>query len=235
MFNANLRSVLSQVNNITNSVILRYPETIAVSEDRSMMVRFNVSELDSDEFPEIPLNDTLGDFLRLFKLFGDERDISFSGNVVNVSDKEHSVKYITYNKDLMTPFDVDGKQFEVTKGVPTVAEFTLSTEDIKALKDAASIFKNLESVIIESKDGKLTLSLGNTNSFNAQSNTYTISKEYTELTKDFKVSLSMDKFSRLPMSSYTMQLKYNSDRDKYRLYAVNNSLTDMKLLVSCAV
>lgn len=232
MFNNTLCSLLSQVNNVTNSIILRYPETIAVSEDQGMLVRFNVSELDSDEFPEIPLNDSLSDFLRIFKLFGDERNITFNGNVVNIADTEHSVKYITYDKELLTPFDKDGKQFEVTKNVPTVAEFTLTVDDIKALKDASSIFKNLESVIIESKDGKLTLSLGNTSSFNAQSNEYAITKECTELTKDFKVSISMEKFSRIPVSSYTIQVKYNSDRDKYRLYAVNNNLSDIELIMS---
>lgn len=235
MFNSNLCAVLSQVNNITNSVILRYPETVAVSEDQGTLIKFNVSDIDPDEFQEIPLNDSLSDFLRLFKLFGDDRTVSFNGNVVNISDSNHAVKFITYDKELMLPFDKDSTQIERTKEVPTVAEFTLTVDDIKALKDASSIFKNLESVIIESKDGQLTLSLGNVNSFNAQSNEYAITKECTELSKDFRVSISMDKFSRIPASSYTVQIKYNSDRDKYRLYAVNDTLTDMEMVMSLNV
>lgn len=233
MFNANLLNVLAQANNVTNSVILRYPETVAMSEDRCLMMRFNTAELDAEEFPEVPLNDSLSDFLRIFKLFNpDERTVIFDGNVISVSDKTHSVKYITYDKSLMTAFDLNSTQFERTKEVPTIAEFTLTPDDIKTIKDAYAIFRNLENVIFESKDGKFTISLGNTSSFNAQSNTYSVTKECTELSKDFKVSIGMDKFSRIPSSTYTIQIKYNSERDKYRIFAQNDIV---EMILSCAV
>lgn len=235
MFNTQLLTVLSQVNNITNSVILRYPETVAVSEDQSMYLRFNTKALDADEFSEVPLNDSLADFLRIFKLFGNDRTVSFNNNVINVSDGAHNVKYITYDKELMTVFDKNSSQFERTKEVPTVAEFTLTIDDIKALKDASSIFKNLENVIIESKDGKLTLSLDNLNSFNAQSNTYSLSKECTELSKDFRIAMTIGNFAKIPVSEYTIQIKYNSERDKYRIFAINNTIDDFEMIISCAL
>lgn len=235
MFNSQLCSVLNQINGITNSVILKYPETVALAEDRSLMVRFNVASFDADEFQEVPLNDGLSDFLKIFKLFGDERKVTFNNNVINISDGTHAVDYITYDKALMSTFDVNATQFERTKQVPTIAEFSLTIDDIKALRDAGNIFKNLDNVIIEAKDGQLKLSLGNLNSFNAQFNTYSITKETTLLTKDFKIAMTRANFNKIPMSNYVIQIKYNSERDAYRIFATNSSIDDFELIMSCAL
>ncbi len=59
MFNKNVTDVLTQLNGITNSVILKYPQTVAVSESQDMLVLVDISALDSEGFPEIGLKDNL--------------------------------------------------------------------------------------------------------------------------------------------------------------------------------
>lgn len=85
MFNKNVTDVLSQVNAVTNSVILKYPQTVAVSESQDMMLLVDISALDGDSFPEIGLKDSLSDFLNLFKLFPEDRTVSVEGNTIDVS------------------------------------------------------------------------------------------------------------------------------------------------------
>ena len=71
MLNKNLIKTLSTINPITNSIVLQYPVTYGVSEDHAISFKINVSEIDSDDFNDINLNDSLKDFISLFSLFND--------------------------------------------------------------------------------------------------------------------------------------------------------------------
>ena len=85
MFNKNVTDVLSQINGVTNSIILKYPQTVAVSESQDLLVLVDLSALDSDSFPEIGLKDSLSDFLNLFKLFPENREVQIEGNSINIT------------------------------------------------------------------------------------------------------------------------------------------------------
>ncbi len=85
MFNKQLIDVLTQINGITNSVILKYPKTVTASEAQDMLVLLDISALDEDEFSDIGIMDNLSDMLGLFKLFPDDRDVSIDANTISVS------------------------------------------------------------------------------------------------------------------------------------------------------
>lgn len=231
MFNKEVIGVLTQINNVTNSVILKYPQTVAISESQDMMILFDVSSLDSDEFPDIGLKDSLGDLLNLFKLFPEERDISIDANVINVSSGTLSSSYIMDNIALMDAYNKDPIQFEKTESAPSVATFDLSTEDIKSIKSASGVFKDLSEVIFKSTDGDMIISLGATNKFNAKSNTFSVLKS-ADTSKEFEIKIPVENFKMLPVSEYTISVKYNSSRDSYRLMLDNKSLDGFKILMT---
>jgi len=234
MFNKNVTEVLSQINGITDSVILKYPVTVAVSESQDMMVYADISKLDSDPFGDIGLMNSLSDFLNLFKLFPEDRNIEIDGNTINVSSGSTSSSYIVDNVALMDAYDKSPEQFDKTEAVPSVASFSISVEDIKNIKSATGVFKDLSEVLITSQDGDIKVSLGATNKFNAKSNTYSVTKSATT-SKEFEIKIPVDNFKMLPVSDYTVEVKYNSARDSYRILLINDSLEGFKVLMSVKV
>lgn len=234
MFNKNVTDVLAQVNGVTNSVILKYPKTVAVSESQDMMLLVDISALDDTPFPEIGLKDSLSDFLNLFKLFPEDRTVEVDNNTIDVSAGGMSSSYIMDNIALMDAYNKSPEQFDKTEQVPSVATFDLTVDDIKNLKSATGVFKDLSEVIFVSQDGDMKVSLGATNKFNAKSNTFSVNKT-ANTSKEFEIKIPVDNFKMLPVSDYTVEVKYNSQRDSYRIMMVNKSLEGFKVLMSVKV
>ena len=234
MFNKNVTDVLSQLNGVTNSIILKYPQTVAVSESQDIMLMVDISKLDADAFPNIGLKDSLSDFLNLFKLFPENREVQIDGNTVNVSGGSMSSSYIVDNIALMDAYNKEPEQFAKTESVPSVATFDLTVDDIKNVKSATGVFKDLSEVLFTSQDGDMKISLGATNKFNAKSHTFSVSKT-ANTSKEFEIKIPVDNFKVLPVSDYTVDVKYNSARDSYRILMSNKSLDGFKVLMSVKV
>lgn len=234
MFNKNVIDVLQQVNGVTNSVILKYPQTVAVSESQDLMLLVDLSKLDNDSFADIGLKDSLSDFLALFKLFPEDRSVNIEGNTIDVASGTMSSSYIMDNIALMDAYNKQPDQFDKTEAVPSVATFDITLEDIKNLKTATGVFKDLSEVIFKSQDGDMKISLGATNKFNAKSNSFSVSKQ-ANTNKEFEIKIPVDNFKMLPASEYTVDVKYNSARDSYRILMTNKSLEGFKVLMSVKV
>lgn len=231
MFNQNSLDVLQAVNQITNSAILEYPVSVFVAETGDIQVYWDISKVDPDEFPTIGLMDSLSDFLQLFKLFPEDRSVDVQDNVINVKSGRTASTLITSNLVLMDAFKRDATQFERTEEAPSIAVFDLEVEDMKQIKSASGVFRDLTEVIITSKDGDIEVSLGATNRFGARSNTYSVVKD-AETTKEFEIKIPVENFKVLPNSEYEMQIKYNEKRDSYRILMINKSLDGLKLMLS---
>jgi len=234
MFNAKMIDVLTQVNGITNSIILKYPKTVAVSPSGDMMVLVDISNLDSDEFADIGFQEALGDFLNIVKLFPEDRDIAIEGNTIQISHNELSSSFIIDNTALMDAYNKDSEQFDKTAEVPSVATFDINIDDIKNIKSATGVFKDLSEVLFTSQDGDITISLGATNKFNAKSNKFSVTKS-AQTSKEFEIKIPVENFKMLPSSEYTIDVKYNSARDSYRILMSNKSLDGFKILMSVKV
>lgn len=231
MFNSNTLDVLQSINQITNSAILEFPVSVFVAETGDIQAYWDISKVDPDEFPSIGLMDSLSDFLQLFKLFPEDRSVSIEDNVISVKSGRSASTLITSNLVLMDAFKRDATQFERTEEVPSVAVFDLEVEDMKQIKSASSVFRDLTEVIITSQDGEIEVSLGATNRFGARSNTYSVVKD-AETTKEFEIKIPVENFKVLPNSEYEVQIKYNSKRDSYRILMINKTLDGLKLMLS---
>lgn len=234
MFNKNVTDVLSQINNITNSVILKYPKTVAISEAGDVLVMVDISKLDSDAFVDIPLKDGLSDFLNLFKLFPEDRTVAIDANTINISHGKMQSSFIMDNIALMDAYDKDSSQFTKTDEVPSVATFDLLVDDIKNLKAATGVFKDLSEIIFKSQDGDVNVSLGATNKFNAKSNTFSVTKDSTA-SKEFEIKIPVENFKMLPLSEYQVDVKFNSARNSYRIMLKNKTLDSFQVLMSVKV
>ena len=210
MLNTNVQQVLKELNSITNSGIITYPRTVLVSDAQDIMVDVNIQDLDADEFPKIHLMDKLQDFLSLLGLFSDA-EVDLTEKELNLKQGSKKSSFLFDNPVLMSAFERDSAQFDKTEEVPDVCSFELSVDDFKDISKASGVFKDLEELIIQGQDGDTNLILGNTNSFNARSNTYSITKEGTS-SKEFTVKVPIQNFKKLPVSNYTFNVKYNEAR-----------------------
>jgi hypothetical protein len=229
--NKDLTNVLQQLNSITNTVILKHPITVAASEAKDIYVHLDISQLDTNAFPDIGLNDNLNNYLNLYKLFDDNRTVSFKGDTVEISSGDITSSYITDNVALMEAYDISPEQFQKTEEVPTVCSIDLTVDDIKKLKSATGVFKDLSEIIIKCQDSEVSMSLGATNKFNARDNSYKIRKN-TSATKEFEIKIPVENFKKLPESEYTFEVKYNESRDAYRILLKNKALSGLKLIMS---
>lgn len=231
MFNKQTLEILSQLNTITNSIILKYPQTVAVSEAQDILVLFDISEADSDPFEPIALKNSLGDLLGLVKMFPEERDITLENKTIHVNSDNMNSTFIMDNIALMDAYDKDPIQFQKTEAAPSVATFDLSSEDMKNIKAGSSVFKDLSEVIFTSQDGDMNVSLGATNKFNAKSNTFSVQKA-AETSKEFSIKIPVENFKMLPQSDYTIDVKYNSNKNSFRIILVNKTITSLKILMT---
>ena len=231
MFNQKVLDVLQQINAVTNSVILSYPVTVAVAETGDIQIHFDVSEVCETEFQKMGLMDSLNEFLSLFKLFPEDRSVDVQDNIITVKSGRQSSSFITSNLVLMDAYDRDAVQFQRTEEAPNAAVFELNTDDMKQIKSATGVFKDLSEVIIKSQDGEIEVSLGATNKFGARSNTYSVTKD-AETSKEFTIKIPVENFKVLPNSDYEFQVKYNSARDSYRILMLNKTLKGFKIMLS---
>lgn len=229
--NKELIQTLTQLSNITKTVILKTPITVAASEAKDIYVHLDVTELDGTKFPDIGLNGTLDEFLNLFKLFDDNRTINYNGDTIEISSDKITSSYISDNIALMEAYNISPEQFDKTEQVPTVCSIDLTVDDIKKLKAATGVFKDLSEIIFRCKDSEVSLSLGATSKFNARDNSYKIVKESAS-SKDFEIKIPVENFKKIPESDYNLEIKYNESRDAYRLLLKNKTLNGLKIILS---
>ena len=229
--NKQLVDTLSQLNTITNTLILKHPITVAASEAKDIYVYLDVSEIDANAFPTIGLNNNLSNYLNLFKLFDSDRTVNYNGDTIEITSDKITSSYISDNITLMESYDINPDQFDKTEQVPTVCTIDLTVDDIKKLKSATAVFKDLSEIIFRSRDNEVLLCLGNTNKFNARDNSYSITKD-SKSSKEFEVKIPVDNFKRIPESEYTLEIKYNEARDAYRLLLKNKTLSGLKIIMS---
>lgn len=231
IFSNNILEMLSKVNSVTNSAILRYPKTVVVSESNDIMIGMDLSKLGSDEFPEIGLNGCLGEFISVFKLFKEDRQVDVQGNTINISDDNIKSSYITSSIQLMEQFDKSPEQIEKTKSIPGVATFDITSDDMKKIKDASGVFKDLSELLITSRDGGVNLSLASTNKFNARSNTFSIAKD-AQTSKEFEIKLPIENIKMIPATDYECTVVYNSAKDAYRILLISKQIEGFEMLLS---
>lgn len=230
MLNQNTITLLSQINNITNSAIIKYPVSVFNNSSGDMYVHADISALDSDEFKEFGVYD-IGEFLNTFKLFDADRKVSIDGSTLNISGGNATVQYNTTNLTLLQDFNKDVSVFDKTEAVPTVSEFVLTSDDIKKIKQASGVFKDLTEIQLTSQDGDMQIALSASNKFNASSNKFGLTKE-SESSKEFTIGINAENFNKLPGIDYNVYVKYNSKVDSYRVMLASPEIEGFKILLA---
>lgn len=205
---------LSKMSSITDKVILKYPITTLNSEAIDMLVNIDTSKLGCQEFPDTGIYE-LNKFVHMFALF-DNPEITRTNNAIEFETPGTKSVYTISDLSVMENFDQKSSIIESLDNFPEVAKVDISVDVIKQIKQASSIYNELNVLTIEGKSNDLYLYLDAHNRFNSSNNTF--SKEFlNHSTMDFKLKINIENFIKLPMTNYTLKIKYNENKNAFRI------------------
>ncbi len=219
MFKQDTREILKSLIPITNKFVIQSPRIVFTDEFKQIVCSFDVSQI--EEFKEkIAIND-MANFLSAVDLLEDP-EITIKDRIINIKNSKSSIKYLT--SDLKSIDETSYKVVESTKGVNTIFSFTMSTDLIESLSKAMQVFKTSDTVFIKKEGESVSISLGQNESFNAATNEFSINIEDYDSSTDFEVKIPAQSLLRIPTLEYNFEVKYNEERDSYRIYLSNQVL-----------
>lgn len=235
MLNKSTVDVLQQLAPISvtksggNPVVIQYPNTIVASEAGDILINYDIRATEVGEFETMPIYN-ISEFISVFKLFSDERKVQRIDNIINITDSVSSVNY-KLGTEKQCGFVDRSNIFATVEAVPSVCEFSISKDNLKNLRNASGIFKDLDEYLFETTDTGVKISLASTNKFNAQSNTYSIGV-LGQSSKQFSLKLPVENLNKIPVSDYTLKVKYNASKDSYRIILESTEIENFKVLLS---
>lgn len=222
---------ISNCTNITNSITIKYPITMAVSDSRDMVMRIDLSDMEEFNRP-VSFFNRLSNFLCITKLYDDFK-INVHDNIITIQDanSKSSTDFIESYAELMTDYNFDEEQFTKTENAVSIQEFELTANEVKKLKTAGGTLQNIEKLIIENQGEELKIKLKSSNIAARVDDCFTIVKDIPS-TKQFNISIPFSNFTKLSNQNYKFFVKYNSKNNSYRVLIHNLDNDKIKLLLS---
>lgn len=222
---------ISNCTNITNSITIKYPITMAVSDSRDMVMRIDLSDMEEFDRP-VSFFNRLSNFLCITKLYDDFK-INVHDNIITIQDanSKSSTDFIESYAELMTDYNFDEEQFTKTENAVSILEFELTANEVKKLKTAGGTLQNIEKLIIENQGEELKIKLKSSNIAARVDDCFTIVKDIPS-TKQFNISIPFSNFTKLSNQNYKFFVKYNSKNNSYRVLIHNLDNDKIKLLLS---
>ena len=223
MLNTNTQSVLKSILPINNSFIMSYPKMTIVDEFKTVMGMIDMEKL-GDEFEEIGIFDG-AKFLGALDLMQDAT-FTLNNNIITAKDETSSMNFLTSSPSSLEDVTAKESIFETTIAAPSVTEFDITSDTLSRVKKAAGIFKTMNALFLTCVNGTVTMRLGAKETFNISDNSYSIGVDTTTNTsKDFELPIPLENVMKLPNVDYTVHVKYNEERDVYRVLFMNDLYT----------
>lgn len=222
---------ISNCTNITNSITIKYPITMAVSDSRDMVMRIDLSDMEEFDRP-VSFFNRLSNFLCITKLYDDFK-INVHDNIITIQDanSKSSTDFIESYAELMTDYNFDEEQFTKTENAVSIIEFELTANEVKKLKTAGGTLQNIEKLIIENQGEELKIKLKSSNIAARVDDCFTIVKDIPS-NKQFNISIPFSNFTKLSNQNYKFFVKYNTKNNSYRVLIHNLDNDKIKLLLS---
>ena len=230
MLNSNFIDFLKVINKFADTIIMRYPVTCGISEDKDIVYSFNIEKFDKNSFDQELGIAKLSSFLNMFQLFKPSREVEIENNIIKVHDEDTQAQYILSKPLVLSQYDAKEEQFVLTEKIPSVLEFELTQEMLKKLKNATSVFSELNTMVVEGSDISSVYLVQTESREKMSSNSFKIIINKTA-EKNFKTGIGTLTLSKLPLSDYLVKVKYNEAKGKYRILLESKSIKDFKIIL----
>lgn len=224
MFSKDFLNVVSKLNSISDKVIFKYPKTILSSEANDIVVLIDAEKLGCQQFDDTGIY-TLSKFLNMINLM-DSPEIKREQDYLVFTNTNQRAIFTLGDTDLLKESGHDMPAEIITRPLlfESASEAQVSADDIIKLKKAANIFNELNAIKIDCRDNNLSLSLDNHNKYNSSNNEFSI--EYLNCSnRMFELKIPVENFLKIPNCDYKLMVKYNEERDAYRVMFVAEYFT----------
>ncbi len=216
------RTLLKSLIPINNSMIIE-DEMFGSDEFKSIIFKANLKELEEgiETFGIFDVSNFLGSLDLL-----ENPEISIENNSIVATDESSTLKFITSDPSSLD-IDINPKVIDTTLAVDSILEFGLTSELLQKIKKASAVFKTFDSLFIVKESEKITLKLGAKDSFSKSNNSFSIAIAPSLNTgeNDFELAIPLESILKLPVFDYQLLVKYNSDKDVFRVVCKNALLT----------
>ena len=223
MLTKDTRAILKSMLSINNSAIIE-PTTYGRDEFSSIIFRLNLEDLETDPLPEFGIFD-MGSFLSALDLL-DEPTIELSGNIITATDANSTLKFVTSDISSLEDIAVKPTLIDSTLKVASILEFNFGAAALAKLKKAAGTFKVFDTLFIINDKSGIQLKMGTKDSFSKSNNSFSMKIESDVNTgKEFEIALPLESILKIPALDYTFHVKWNEQKDAYRVVLDNAIMT----------
>jgi ABC-type oligopeptide transport system ATPase subunit len=227
ILNENTRKVLQELTSLNDKFVLRTPYTVFSDEYKQVICAVNFEKLKENFDTPISVNE-MSLLLNSINLINDP-EITIENRIINIKNNTSAIKYMTSDENSIE--ESKYSIIESTKKVDSIISFKLTSDLINIIKQAKSVFKDsIDTLFIKksSDTNDLILSLSVNESFNSATNEFDITLKADEYKfndsfgiSDFSVKVPIDNFLKIPNLNYDLEIKYNKDKDSFRIYIYN--------------
>ena len=223
MLNNDTRAILKQLVTVNNQMIIA-DDMFGCNEYKSIYFKAELNKLDeiSDGFGIYDASN----FLSALDLLV-EPEITFDNTtkMITATDANSTMTFLTSLVDSLENVKINPKIISSTMAVPSVLETALTPDIMNKVKKAQAVFKNFDTLWIDNTDRTTYLKLGTQNSFSKSNNAFKIKLDTPVNTNDFSIAIPLDSIMNIPVMDYTLRVKYNDEKDAYRVVVNNELLT----------
>lgn len=222
MFSKEFLNALHKVNGYGDKIILKYPQTVLNSPSNDVVVLIDAQSLGCGEFEDTGIYE-LSKFINMLGIF-ENAEVRRDENLLKIHSQTETAAFTLCGLDLLESHNLNPQLIAGLDKFPSVAEFTLSSQDIATIKKASSILNELNALEIKGLNSNTDVSLSLHNKFNVSSNEYTKTFLGTS-NADFAIKLGVENIQKLPQLDYDVKVKYNAEKDAYRVIFINPQFT----------
>ena len=228
MVNNDVRQVLKNLIPVNNSMVVE-SQMHFCDEFKSIVGRANLKVLDSS-IKTFGIFD-MSSFLSSLDLLDDPK-IELDGNVVVCTDADSTLRFITSDVSSLEDVSPNPKIIDSTVAVSSIFEFSLTTELLSKIKKASGVFKTFDTLYLIKDANGASLKMGTKETFSKSNNSFSTKVNgIVDEGNEFSIALPIDSILKIPAMDYTFRVKYNAEKDAYRVVLDNTLLTLVMSLV----
>ncbi len=223
MITKQTQGILKSLLPINKSFVVSYPKMTITDEYRSLPGLIDLSHFE-EEFKEFGIYDG-GNFLDALGLIEDA-EITIKDNIMHIKGPNETSEFCVSDPSVLEDSVANEKVITSTEAIASILEFEFNEGIIKKIKKASGVFKTLDALYLVKENGKVFLKIGSKNNFKSSENSYSVGIEPTlDEAGDLELAIPLENILKLPETDYTMMVKYNTERDAYRIVMKNEVYT----------